>query len=397
MNAQPTRRNILAMAGLMGASVAFGCTIPRHSSAAGSRDPRLIVIILRGALDGLSAVPAIGDPDYAGLRGALAPKDPLTLDGHFALHPALVNLQRQYKAGNAAIIHACATAYRDRSHFDGQDVLESGYPTPGHTDSGWMNRLLEVLPSGGRARVSGVAGGNLTPLVMRGKAEVLGWSPSVLNDADSDLTPRLMDLYQQTDPLLARVLDEAVRTGRIASGEGAKVATGSLADPKTMQALAQGVARLVAADDGPRIAAMALEGWDTHAGEVQRLDLLLAGLDNSMAAIETEMGAKWKDTAVLVMTEFGRTARINGTLGSDHGTGMAAFATGGAVKGGRVIADWPGLSANRLYQGRDLNPTTDLRGICKGVIAGLYDMPESALNRLFPGSESVKLIPGLVT
>ena len=386
------RRHLL---GLLGASVAFGAIVPRLASAAGARDSRLIVIVLRGALDGLSAVPPVGDSGFAGLRGTFSSAQPLPLDGFFALHPAMPNLARQFKTGQAAIVHACATPYRDRSHFDGQDVLESGYPVPGHSDSGWLNRFLATLQGG--QKIAGVSGGNLTPLILRGNAEVLGWAPVTLQAADGDLVPRLMTLYGQSDPLLAHVLDEATRTGRIAAGFTPQSVSGGLSDPNTMVALAQGISHLMAAPGGPRIAAVALEGWDTHASEISRLNTLLAGLDSALAAFETTLGALWQDTAIMVVTEFGRTVAVNGTLGTDHGTGTAAFLTGGAIRGGRVIADWPGLKPAQLYQARDLAPTTDLRAVCKGLLADLYGATEPSLTAdVFPGSDAVRPMRGLV-
>lgn len=392
-----SRRHLFGLAAAAGATVAFGAAIPRLAGASGGRDPRLVVIVLRGALDGLTAVPPIGDPDFAGLRTRFETAAPLPLDAMFALHPSMPNLARQYKAGQAAVIHASATAYRDRSHFDGQDVLESGFAGPGHTDSGWLNRFLSGLPSDQQARVTGLAGGSLTPLTLRGPAHVLGWSPANLSVGDGDLTPRLMALYGQTDPVLAQTLDEAVRTGKIAAGYSPASAAGGLGDHKVMVALAGGVAKLLAANDGPRVAAMALDGWDTHAAEVGRLNDLLGGLDAALATFETTLGPVWRDTAILVVTEFGRTIAINGTGGTDHGTAAAAFLTGGAVKGGRVIADWPGLKTGQLYQARDLMPTTDLRGICKGLLTELYDTPESALaTTIFPDSAAVKPFTGLI-
>ena len=395
MTSSTSRRRFLT--GAATAGIAFGAAIPRIGHTARARDPRLIVVVLRGALDGLSAVPPVGDPAYARIRGALAPANPLPLDGTFALHPRLVHLHQQYKAGQAAIIHASATAYRDRSHFDGQDVLESGYPVPGHNESGWLNRALNALPAAQKTRIRGIAGGNLTPLTLRGPAEVLGWSPGSLRDNDGDLVPRVMDLYRQTDPVLAKVLDEAVRTGQLAAGYTGPATLGSLGDPKTMLALADGVSRIMAAADGPRVAVMAFESWDTHASETGRLNVQLGGLDAALGAFQAGLGPAWRDTAVLVVTEFGRTAAINGTVGTDHGTGAAAILTGGAVKGGRVIADWPGLAPAQLYQGRDLRPTTDIRAVCKGLLAELYDVPPATLDEVvFPDSGVVRPMTGLV-
>ena len=395
----PSRRAVIGGAGAL-FSWAF---MPRLARAAGSRDPRLVVIVLRGALDGLTAVPPIGDPSYKALREQIAfgfdgPNKALPLDGFFGLHPSMANFARLYAAKQAAIVHASATAYRDRSHFDGQDVLESGYPVPGHTDSGWLNRLLATLPKGGRIAPGsrGLAVGANAPLVMRGPASVLGWAPATLKQADAELPQRLSDLYAQTDPMFARLLEEGIQTGKIASGLDMK-ARGGPGDPTGMAQMAAGAARLLAQPDGPRIAALAFEGWDTHAQELGRLSRLLGGLDGAFAAFEKEMGPAWNDTVVVVMTEFGRTAHVNGTQGTDHGTGSVMFLAGGAVRGGRVIADWPGLRSNQLRDGRDLAATTDMRAVLKGVAVDLLDASPAALGRdVFPNSEPVQPGKGLV-
>lgn len=399
----PTRRAVL---GASGALFAWAF-MPKFAHAAGGRDPRFITIILRGALDGLTAVPPVGDPDYEGLRQSIALRTDgdnpaLPLDGFFALHPSMPNFQRMFQAKQAAVVHASATAYRERSHFDGQDVLESGYPSPGHVETGWLNRLLEGLPAGERIapgpseRVRGLSVGSNAPLVIRGKAPVLGWAPSILRQADGDLPPRLADLYGKTDPQLAQLLKEGMETGRIASGLDMK-AKGGAGDPDGMVQMARGAARLLAQEDGPRVAALAFEGWDTHAQETERLAKLLHGLDDSFLAFQQELGPVWKDTAIVVATEFGRTARINGTEGTDHGTATTAFLAGGAIAGGRVIADWPGLKQNQLYEARDLAATTDIRAVIKGVAVDLLGADAGHLaEAVFPGSQAVQPMKGLV-
>jgi uncharacterized protein (DUF1501 family) len=395
------RRSVLGTTGAL-FSWAF---LPRFAQAAGARDSRFVVIILRGALDGLTAVPPIGDPSYKGLREQIAfefegSNKALRLDNFFGLHPAMPNFSRLYGAQQAAIVHASATAYRDRSHFDGQDVLESGFPTPGHTDTGWLNRLLGGLPKGERvARASetrALAIGANAPLVIRGSAPVLGWAPPALKQADPELPQRLTDLYAHTDPLLSRVLAEGIQTGKIASGLDMK-ARGGPGDPNGMEQMATGAARLLAQPEGPRIAALAFDGWDTHAQELPRLSRLLGGLDSSFAAFEKEMGPTWKDTVIVAMTEFGRTAHVNGTQGTDHGTGTVMFLAGGAVRGGRVITDWPGLRSNQLRDGRDLAATTDARAVVKGLTVDLLGASPAVLGRdVFPGSENIAPTRGLI-
>ncbi|MGI3903180.1 MAG: DUF1501 domain-containing protein [Janthinobacterium lividum] len=391
----PTRRALLA-AGTGCFAWAF---LPRFARAAGGRDMRLVTIVLRGALDGLSAVAPIGDPAYADLHGDLALRlggdhPALPLDGFFAVNPAMPNFARLFRAGQATLVHATATGYRERSHFDGQDVLESGHAGPGFTASGWLNRALAALPPGERVGTSGLAVGAVPPLVIRGPAPVLGWAPQAGRaSADDDLARRVLDLYARRDPILGTALAQGLATERMASATMGAAGRGDPGTPAGMRQAAEGAARLLAADDGPRIAAMAFDGWDTHVNEggaTGRLAQLLGGLDAAFAALETGLGEHWRDTTVVAMTEFGRTVHINGTVGTDHGTGTVAFLTGGSVRGGAVLADWPGLAAAQLYEGRDLRPTTDLRAVLKGVLNTQWGLSREVLARdIFPGSDTV--------
>jgi uncharacterized protein (DUF1501 family) len=397
----PSRRAILGASGALFASM----FIPRFASAAGARDGRFVCIVLRGAMDGMTAVAPIGDPAYAALHGDYAlslsgPTPALPLDGFFALHPAMPNFARLYKAGQASVVHAVATPYRDRSHFDGQDVLESGQPGPGNTASGWLNRLIGAVPAGDRIATAGALGvGTIPPLVVRGSAPVLGWAPATFAPASDDLARRVLDVYGQQDPVLSLALTEGLSADRMATASGMGGATqirGGPADPAGMKQAAEGAARLIAAPDGPRIAALAFEGWDTHANEggaTGQLATRLGGLDSAIAAFQQNLGDAWKDTALMVVTEFGRTARINGTAGTDHGEGTVALLAGGAIRGGRILADWPGLSPQALYEGRDLKPTTDLRSVAKGILADLFGVSAATLgNTVFPNSMST---PGM--
>ena len=401
-----SRRALLAAGGTLFA----WAYLPKFAYAAGSRDPRLVVIILRGALDGLSAVGPVGDPSYAGLHGQIAlsltgEHAALPLDGFFALNPSMPVFARLYKEGHAAVVHATATAYRERSHFDGQDVLESGHAGPGFVQSGWLNRTMEVLPKGDRISVKGgLAVGASTPLIMRGAAPVLGWAPQILPAASDDLAARVMDLYAHRDPMLKAALAKGLETEKIATREGmsgnAARPRGGMDSPAGMRLAAEGAVKLIAAEDGPRVAAVAFDGWDTHANEggaIGRLAQLLGGLDGAREAFEKGLGARWKDTAIVVITEFGRTARINGTTGTDHGTGTVAFLAGGAIKGGRVIADWPGLKDEQLHEKRDLKPTTDLRSVLKGILSEQLGVSAAVLgDKVFPGSGPIKPLSGLI-
>ena len=406
-----TRRELLG-----GAGVLFAWPfLPRLARAEG-RDPRMLTIILRGALDGLAAVAPVGDPDWVKLRGdkalVLDGKTPaLPLDAFFALNPAMPNLHRLYGAGQATIVHATATSYRERSHFDGQDVLESGLPNPGRADSGWLNRALGGLEAEARVRRDGraFAVGPVTPLVVRGPAPVMSWTPQRIQPASEDTMGRLIDLYHHTDNELARAIlgrrdlttmARAGDSGAMAPTEGRAIPEGFPAQVRAFFAEAAGTAaKFLARQDGPRIGALAFNGWDTHIDEGAdsgRLATLLGALDGALAAVEKNMGEAWRETVVTVVTEFGRTARINGTNGTDHGTGTIALLAGGALKGGRVIADWPGLKNANLHEGRDLAATTDLRAVLKGLLKDHLRVTDEALvANVFPGSADVKAMAGL--
>ena len=402
----PSRRELLLASGTL-FSWAF---VPKLALAEG-RDPRLLVIVLRGALDGLAAVAPVGDPEWQRLRGDKAltlesAPAALRLDPFFALNPAMPNLHRLYRAGAATIVHAAATPYRERSHFDGQDVLESGLSAPGAADSGWLNRALTALQPAGR--VSGkdaFAVGPIAPLVVRGPAPVLSWTPRRLPPASDDTVMRLLDIYRHVDPVLARALEERVGLATIARAGGMEAEQQRPAGAGQVRAYfaesAGTAAKFLARPDGPRIGALAFDGWDTHADEGVmngRLANLLAALDGAIAAMETEMKEAWRETVVAVVTEFGRTARINGTEGTDHGTATVALLAGGALKGGRVISDWPGLKPANLHEGRDLKPTTDLRAVLKGVLKDHLRLDDAVLaSKVFPDSSRVKPMPGLVT
>jgi len=406
----PSRREAL-----IGAGALFAWTqVPKLARAEG-RDPRMLVIVLRGALDGLGAVAPVGDPDWIGLRGdralVLDGRTPaLPLDSFFALNAAMPNLHRLYRAQQAIIVHAAATPYRERSHFDGQDILESGLARPGTNDTGWLNRALLALASGGRVDPRGGRGfavGPVTPLVVRGQAPVMSWAPQQLLPASDDTQARLLDLYRHTDPRLAAALEERIRLvalgrdGAVGAPNPAALPPPGIARVRSYFAEAAGTAaRYLARPEGPRVGAMGFVGWDTHINEGAasgQLAALLGALDGALAAIETNMGASWRETVVAVITEFGRTARINGSDGTDHGTGTVALLVGGALRGGRVIADWPGLKPAALYEGRDLKPTTDLRSVLKGLLRDHLRVEESALaSSVFPGSADIAPTAGLV-
>jgi uncharacterized protein (DUF1501 family) len=398
---------------LLGSGTLFAWAhMPKLAMAEG-RDPRLLVIILRGALDGLGTVAPVGDPAWISLRGDKGLKlggaaPALRLDDLFALNPAMPKFYDLYQAKQALIVHAVATPYRERSHFDGQDVLESGLPTPGVTDSGWLNRALTALEPAGRTahKIEAFAVGPVTPLVVRGPAPILSWIPSRVPPAGQDTIMRLQELYSHTDQKLSQALEERIALAAIAGTDRFEMdrnqrASGPGAAVRSYFAEAAGAAaKFMSQPDGPRVGALAFDGWDTHADEGAtngRLSMLLGALDGAIDAIRIGMRDAWSDTVVVIATEFGRTARINGTEGTDHGTATMALLAGGAIKGGRVVADWPGLSPTNLYEGRDLKPTTDLRDVLKGILNDhLRVDPKRLATDIFPGTNSTSAMKGLV-
>ena len=423
MNQNYSRRSFIGTSLFAGASTFMAS---RLALANASTDSRFVFVMLRGALDGLSAVPPVGDPEYSSLRGQIALAKSgegaaLPLEGPFGLHPALKFLHESYAAKELAVLHAVASPYRERSHFDAQNVLESGDPRPQGSMSGWINRALSALPAG-KAREAGVALGANVPLAMRGPAEVASWSPTKIAALDEATLARITDLYAR-DPLLSRRLADALESDAIAneaqtaadaeSQDTAMAMTGTKPDSVVERdakekrnynaryaETARAAAGFLKRDDGPRVAMFDTTGWDTHANEggaQGQLALRLRGLDAAMAALKETLGPVWRHTVVLVATEFGRTAAINGTRGTDHGTGAAAFLLGGAVAGGRVLADWPGLARASLLDSRDLKPTRDLRTVMKGVLRDHLDVPAAALDgQVFPDSAGVRPMNDLI-
>jgi uncharacterized protein (DUF1501 family) len=301
------------------------------------------------------------------------------------------------------LVHACATAYRDRSHFDAQNVLETGGVSPFARDAGWLNVALAAMPEARKAgrRELGVAVTDQTPLLLRGSAPIATWSPSRLPEAQSDTVMRLLALYQRTDPALETALSAATNANGIAKAANA---TGDrMAGPapgQTLLPLAKAAAGFLKAQGGPNAAVMEMTGWDTHANQglaQGQLARVLAILDEGIGALKTELGPTWNNTVIVVATEFGRTVAMNGGGGTDHGAGAAAFVIGGAVRAGKPVADWPGLSATALYEGRDLRPTTDLRAVLKGVLAQHMGVPDGALGQVFPDSATIRPLDGLIT
>jgi len=377
------RRHFLAGAGAMFAA-------PRILFAQAATERRFVFILQRGAADGLNTVVPLADPAYASLRGALAIEAAVAtrLDGSFGLHPALKEFSALHAQGQALFVHAVASPYRDRSHFDGQNVLESGGTAPHQLKDGWMNRLVGLLPRRGQGAI---ALAPTVPLALRGAADVTSYAPSALPPADDGLLQRVQQLYAgdaQLHALWSAAMDARGMAG--AQGEG-----GNRQDPAAVGRMAAG---FLAQPQGPRIAMIETGGWDTHSAQNPRLTARLKSLDTLVGSLKEGLGAAWQQTVVLVATEFGRTAAANGTGGTDHGTGSAALLAGGAVQGGRVIADWPGLATPALHEGRDLRPTLGLDALIASSAAECFGLDNERVARtLFPrGTPAIKGLPRLV-
>jgi uncharacterized protein (DUF1501 family) len=393
-----TRRSLLTT----GATLTLLAPFARLAAAGRDPDSRFVLMILRGGLDGLAAVPPYAEPAYAQLRGPIALPKPgtdggvLDLDGTFGLHPALPSLHAMYNAREALIVHAAATPYRDRSHFEAQNVLEAGSVAPSAAAGGWLNRALAALAAAGDAR-DAVALADRVPLVLRGELAVTSWAPSRLPVPGDDTLLRVRRLYEAADPALAQSLYDALEARAIVGDTSEERMDGRAG--MRVAPLATAAARFLASPEGPRIAVLDAGGWDTHQNQGAAQGPLaqrLTGLDTGLQMLKAELGAHWQQTTVIVVTEFGRAAAANGTRGTDHGTAGCAFVVGGAVAGGRVIADWPGLAARDLHEGRDLRATTDLRSLFKGVLHERFGVSESALARaVFPGSDAVAPLEGL--
>jgi uncharacterized protein (DUF1501 family) len=361
------------------ASVMAALNFPRMAFARANTQRRVVFIIQRGAADGLHIVAPTGDPTYAGLRGDFAQDlaSGAKLGTFFTLHPALAETAKIYADRQALFVHAVASPYRDRSHFDGQNVLESGGSAAYRLKDGWMNRLLGLLPPD---EAKGLALSSTVPMALRGAHPVSSYATSPLPSPTNDLLARVTALYesdQQLHALWSAALETRMKAGALMQQGGQKGAAAGTLAAKMLKS------------DGARIAMVETNGWDTHSGQRGRLTAQLRDLDLLLAALKTGLGAEWANTLVIVATEFGRTARPNGTGGTDHGQASAAMLLGGAVAGGQVIADWPGLSNAALYEGRDLKPTIDVDALIAGALAQHYGVePMRLMTTLFPESRS---------
>lgn len=406
------RRSLLQSFAGAAALAAFDARV-RLAFAATPGDRRLVVVILRGALDGLAAVPPYGDKDYTAVRGPLTIQARGTgalhdLDGFFGLHPSLANLKALYDSKELTLFHNICSPYRDRSHFEGQNVLETGGAKPHLFEDGWLNRALQPMGIGNGDRALAIA--QTPPLMLEGKIQTGSWMPAVMPAPDELFLDQVRALYARDAVLrdaLANALalqaasqtamdDSSARTS-LADGQK-RIAGGAYGN---LTPLFEGAGRLMAASGGPSVATLEASGWDTHVAEGAadgQLARRLQALDAAILAMRTAMGPEvWNKTAVVMATEFGRTVHPNGSGGTDHGTGGAAFLFGGAVQGGQVKAEWVGLGTSALKDGRDQPARTDLRALFKGVLAEHMDVPATVLeNTIFPDSAAAPAIKGLI-
>jgi uncharacterized protein (DUF1501 family) len=385
---EPNRRALLA--GLASVSVVFA---GRAAFAAERGRKKLIVIIARGGLDGLSVSPPYGDPAYAALRGSLAYGPPgseegvLKLDDTFGLNPALPEIHAMILAGEARIAPAVAIPGRIRSHFEAQDMLENGTAKVYAANSGWLNRALQTQGS-----TRGLSVGATAPLVLRGPVQAASWAPGPGLPQGDRVAGLLMDLYKD-DPLLAPALASGLTADSMAmTAEG-----GTPIKRNDVKALGETIGKLITAEGGPDVVAISLDGFDTHAGQRAQLKNRLTAPDQLFAGLKSGLGPAWQDTAVVMATEFGRTARVNGTGGTDHGTASTLILAGGALKPGGIVGDWPTLEAAKLFENRDLAPTLEVRAVFKGLLRDHLGVDRDRLDTVvFPDSAATRPVDGLV-
>lgn len=382
-----TRRSFLAATGTAGALGLLG--FPHMAFARAKSERRFVFIIQRGAADGLNIVAPTGDPGYPALRADFAPElaAGMTLDSFFTLHPALSQTGRMFSEKQALFVHAVASPYRDRSHFDGQNVLETGGSAAYRVKDGWLNRLLDLLPPD---EANALALSSTLPMALRGKHEVSSYAIAQLPKPSDDLLARVGALYESDHELYG--LWTAAMETRMKAGDSMNGGSNG-----QKGAAAGALAARMLLGDGARVAMIETNGWDTHSGQRGRLAAQLRELDQTLAALKSGLGSEWSNTLVVVATEFGRTARPNGTGGTDHGQGSAAMLLGGAVAGGKVLADWPGLADANLYEGRDLKPTIDLDALIAGAVSQHYGLePRRVMGSLFPDSRGGALRQPLI-
>ncbi len=375
---------------LIGCSVAASQLLTPVSFAAAPGENRLVVVLLRGAMDGMDVLRPVGDPAYAGLRPTLSRTGGVPLDGFFALHPDAADLLPLWHAGQLGFVQAVATPYRaGRSHFVAQDALETGSGgadgNGGAAGDGWLNRAVGLIPGAGAQMAVSVGRERL--MILDGDVPTAHWFPAEETGLSSQGIALLTRLHE-ADPLLAATYAEA---------QALTQATAAERIPKDAKALSQ-LGSYVAGRlrDDARIASFSLGGWDTHQGQARTMSDQMPLLASTLLAIRDGLGRAWDTTLVLAMTEFGRTARENGSTGTDHGTGGMMIAAGGALRGGRVFGQWPGLADGQLLAERDLMPTGDVRAYAGWALRSLFGIEAQALERVVFPDLDLGADPGLL-
>ena len=404
MTAAMNRRSLLGLGASLGFTVNLFGTQAFAAAEGDLARKKLVVVICRGGMDGLSVSPPVGDQNYAALRGSIAMRrdQVLMLDDTFGLHPELKSVFALAQKGQARIAPAIASPDRARSHFEAQDVLETGSAKVYGAETGWLNRTLEALTP--VRKVEGLSVGTTAPLILRGKVQAASWSPGKGVDETARLPMMLQDLYR-SDPLLGPAFARGLETEAMAETAMAIQASGSAmgggvqnrGGVETARKLGSTLGGFMIQAGGPQIAAVSLDGFDTHANQPGPIATRLSAMDAMLDGLHTGLGAEWKNTVVVVVTEFGRTARVNGTGGTDHGTAATGLILGGALKRGGIVGDWPGLADKALFENRDTAPTLDMRGLFKGVLADHMGVDRALLdNKVFPDSANAKAVMGLV-
>lgn len=372
-----SRRKFVKIAGASLALLSFplSTTFAFAKNKKVGTNPKIVWIVLRGALDSLHTIVPTSDEHYKVLRPKLSSsfKSPLLpLEKGFALHPSLKTLHQWYQDQSLLPIVAVTSGYQERSHFDGQDFLESGKGEIDH-DSGWLARAMDSKAK------RGLAVSRSIPISLRSGREVNTWYPSKLKNADDDIYSQLTKLYQ-TDPQLKETLESglAVR-GLVGTNQNKSKQQGQFVD------LAKACAKLlINKDEHVDCAMLEIGGWDTHNNQSNRLERKFDELDQGLAELKKDLGSEWQNTVVIIGTEFGRTAKENGTGGTDHGTASALFLAGGAVQGGKVLGEWPGLATEQLYEQRDLMPTSNSYSWIGNVLAQHWQLSEQEIMNVFP-------------
>ena len=392
------KNSALAMFGLSSAPLWLSRAVYAQD-APGTRKKILIAIFQRGAVDGLNVVVPHGEPNYYALRPTIAIPRPngteggaVDLDGHFGLNPALRSLKPLWDARQLAIIEAVGSPDPTRSHFDAQDYMESGTPGLKATSDGWLNRALTAEP-----RPSPVRAVSLSPdlpRTLRGRQEALAiGNIQDFQVRDRRLATSFESMYGGTpDRILngtARETFNAVKIVQSIQNTPYTPANGARYPGGRLGPSLQQIARIIKADVGMEVAFTDVGGWDTHVNEVGaqphvgQLANLLREFGDALAAFSRDMGDRMADITVVTMSEFGRTVKENGDRGTDHGHANVMFVLGGSVRGGRVYGPWPGLAREQLYEGRDLNVTTDFRAVLSELV--LEQMGNRGIGTVFPG------------